>query len=161
MFETSILGKNHPNYHKKYYQNHREEILAISKQRVQTPEYKQVRQDWTEKNREQINQKAKEYFHKNKKRINKQRNERRKKHWLELVRRLGSKCVCCGFSDIRALQIDHINGGGGVERRKRGGSIYSYIVKLSDKELKNNYQILCANCNTIKMREREEYSWKN
>ena len=28
-----------------------------------------------------------------------------------------NKCLKCGFSDRRALQIDHINGGGIKERR--------------------------------------------
>src|SRR3990167_3657310 len=30
---------------------------------------------------------------------------------------LGNKCSRCGFSDKRALQIDHKNGGGALERK--------------------------------------------
>src|SRR5438094_515100 len=33
----------------------------------------------------------------------------------------GGKCVRCGFSDKRALQIDHVNGDGYIERKKKGG----------------------------------------
>lgn len=56
------------------------------------------------------------------------------------------KCVQCGFSDIRALQIDHINGGGGKHFKKRG-SVKYYKDMLVQSE---DYQILCANCNWIK-----------
>lgn len=67
-------------------------------------------------------------------------------------------CVKCGFSDIRALSIDHINGGGSEERIakiKRGTKFYSWLMK-------NNYplgfQTLCMNCQWIKRDERREYS---
>lgn len=63
---------------------------------------------------------------------------------------LGSKCVMCGFSDRRALQIDHINGGGSKERKiKYGRSAFDYILKEILGGSKK-YQILCANCNWIK-----------
>jgi hypothetical protein len=57
------------------------------------------------------------------------------------------KCVQCGFSDIRALQIDHINGGGGKHFRESVSSARYYKEMLVYPE---NYQILCANCNWIK-----------
>jgi len=62
---------------------------------------------------------------------------------------LGNKCVHCGFSDIRALQIDHINGGGNKEVRKVSGNYYKFLLT----DIPNNpekYQTLCANCNWIK-----------
>jgi len=68
---------------------------------------------------------------------------------------LGKKCVKCRYSDIRALQVDHINGGGTKERKTIKGNYYSYILK----EIANNpnkYQILCANCNWVKKYENKE-----
>lgn len=66
---------------------------------------------------------------------------------------LGNKCSNCGFSDHRALQIDHKNGGGTAERKKLGQSgVYLRIVN-GDTE---GYQILCANCNWIKRYENNE-----
>lgn len=62
---------------------------------------------------------------------------------------LGRKCAICGFDDMRALQIDHVNGGGVKEIRAVKGNYYKFILK----ELisyPNKYQILCANCNWIK-----------
>lgn len=62
---------------------------------------------------------------------------------------LGGLCVGCGFSDARALQIDHVHGGGNVERRKMSNS---YSRKICQKVLAGapSYQLLCANCNWIK-----------
>lgn len=59
-------------------------------------------------------------------------------------------CVKCGFSDIRALSIDHIDGKG-VEHRKslrRGGvPFYKWLV---DNGYPEGYQTLCMNCQFIK-----------
>lgn len=40
------------------------------------------------------------------------------KRRTQVLRALGGKCVQCGFCDPRALQIDHVDGGGHIERRK-------------------------------------------
>ena len=70
---------------------------------------------------------------------------------------LGSKCVVCGFSDKRALCIDHVNSDGYLERRKfRGLEYYSHILRELEKGSKA-YQLLCANHNMIKASEKREY----
>ena len=57
-------------------------------------------------------------------------------------------CKQCGFSDIRALSIDHINGGGAIHRKTmKGTSFYSYLIKENYPE---GYQVLCMNCQFIK-----------
>ena len=68
------------------------------------------------------------------------------------------KCACCGFSDIRALQIDHINGGGMEHRRsigiKNGGiTFYLWLIRNGFPE---GFQVLCANCNWIKRSKNKE-----
>lgn len=67
---------------------------------------------------------------------------------------LGAICKACGFADIRALQVDHIEGGGNEEKRKlgRANGYLRHILKNPQK-----YQILCANCNTIKARELKQF----
>jgi hypothetical protein len=63
---------------------------------------------------------------------------------------LGNKCCKCGFSDIRALQINHINGNGRKHRNSVNSvTFYRSIIK-SLNENKHEFQILCANCNWIK-----------
>lgn len=69
-------------------------------------------------------------------------------------------CVCgkCGFADVRALQIDHVNGGGGIERAaiRSRDTFYKKVIADSD-----GYQLLCANCNWIKRAENNEFRWRN
>jgi hypothetical protein len=89
-------------------------------------------------------------------------NRRKSREYLRRLRAkvlqvLGSRCVYCGFSDPRALQIDHIRGGGAKERRtlnkgKWGnpGGVWRLILKMSKEERLLKYQLLCANCNWIK-----------
>lgn len=64
---------------------------------------------------------------------------------------LEPKCIMCGYDDIRALSIDHINGGGGEHRREllRYGKSFSYKW-LIDNNFPDGYQILCMNCQFIK-----------
>lgn len=71
---------------------------------------------------------------------------------------LGSKCVKCGFEDSRALQIDHIFGGGTKERKEYKNGITQFYKKVIESVLKkeNKYQLLCANCNWIKRDENRE-----
>lgn len=62
-------------------------------------------------------------------------------------------CVRCGFDDARALQIDHINGGGYRHLITSGSHPKYYKSMLVEPE---KYQILCANCNWIKRYEDQE-----
>ena len=52
-----------------------------------------------------------------------------------------------GCTDIRCLQIDHVNGGG-----VREAKALSYTVRLRRylNDISGAYQLLCANCNWIK-----------
>ena len=63
---------------------------------------------------------------------------------------LGKKCVWCGYDVRDALQIDHINGGGRKEIASFSSitAYYNHILETKG----NGYQILCANCNTLKAR---------
>lgn len=66
---------------------------------------------------------------------------------------LGEKCVRCGFLDKRALQFDHIKGGG-YKWRKGKGSLAQFKYMIAHPE---KFQVLCANCNQIKRYENNEF----
>jgi len=68
----------------------------------------------------------------------------------------GRVCVKCGFTDIRALQVDHKNGGGSKELKAKGNASMYYRYLREPKEARNNLQVLCANCNQIKIHEERE-----
>jgi hypothetical protein len=68
---------------------------------------------------------------------------------------LGNQCVQCGFSDSRALHIDHVNGGGNKDRHERSWYMIYREILLGESDEK--YQLLCANCNMIKRVVNKEY----
>jgi hypothetical protein len=68
---------------------------------------------------------------------------------------LDNKCCKCGFNDIRALQVDHINGGGSKEKKSITCVYWKYVINSILKE-EGRYQLLCANCNWIKRVEEKE-----
>lgn len=60
------------------------------------------------------------------------------------------KCACvkCGFTDIRALSIDHINNNGAEHKKQiHKASLYKW---LRDNKFPPGYQTLCMNCQFIK-----------
>ena len=80
---------------------------------------------------------------------------------LEILALLGNKCVRCGFSDPRALQVDHINGNGNKQIEKFTTCSYYRFVLNQLKAGSKDYQLLCANCNWIKRCENNECHRQN
>lgn len=60
----------------------------------------------------------------------------------------GKRCVICGFSDVRALTLDHVLNNG-AEERKEHGERGVYRRSLLP-EFRHEYQTLCMNCQFIK-----------
>jgi hypothetical protein len=101
---------------------------------------------WREANRDKLNAYA---------------NQRRIDAKHKILDRYGKACMQCGFDDIRALQLDHIEDNGAEERKSLGGqkvsgaNFYLYLIKQG---LPDGYQTLCANCNNIKQWDRVKRS---
>lgn len=72
----------------------------------------------------------------------------------KVYHKLGDSCQRCGFADQRALQIDHVRGGGNKEHAEIKNNKVFLNKVLADSE--GTYQILCANCNWIKRHENKE-----
>lgn len=75
----------------------------------------------------------------------------------QVFQELGWKCCKCGFSDWRALQVDHVAGKGLKHRKALGlagqqSQFYRYILQHP-----KQFQLLCANCNWIKRWKRREH----
>lgn len=65
------------------------------------------------------------------------------------------QCQRCGFNDVRALSIDHTEGGGHQHRRSIGGQeCFYYWLKRNG--FPPGFQVLCMNCQFIKRDERHE-----
>ena len=67
----------------------------------------------------------------------------------------GNVCQYCGFSDQRALQLDHISGNGSSDRM----TIYQkyHLIQERPVDARTKFQLLCANCNWIKRVVNHEY----
>lgn len=69
---------------------------------------------------------------------------------IAIFRCFESQCFLCGFNDIRALQIDHVNGGGTKERKTTNTITYLRNILASIESCQKDYVVLCANCHQIK-----------
>ncbi len=69
---------------------------------------------------------------------------------LEVIANYGCACACCGESNPVFLTVDHINGGGMKDRASDHGGwrFYTRLKKLGFP--KDDYQLLCYNCNLAK-----------
>lgn len=75
-----------------------------------------------------------------------------------LLTLLGPVCAVCGFSDPRALQVDHINQTGTTHRRSFSNQLAYYDAVIEEIGAgSKDYQVLCANCNQIKRVENREF----
>lgn len=66
----------------------------------------------------------------------------------EVINAYGGKCVKCGFNDIRALQLDHVDGNG--TKHRKYVSVRMLMFWLKRNAFPKTFQLLCANCNSIK-----------
>jgi len=82
---------------------------------------------------------------------------------LELLQLVGdTKCAKCGFTDWKALQLDHKNGNGLDDKKRIGfGKKYMQYYLNHPQEAKEKLQVLCANCNWIKRYDNNETSLKH
>lgn len=131
------------------------------------PHYKEVRKririKYVATHKEVIRERRKKYEKANPEKIKAWSRKTNRNIRLFTIQLLGGKCVRCGNTDIRVLQVDHINGDG-AKHRKEFNNKHSVLRAVILKELKSNlieakkrYQLLCANCNWIKVWEKKEY----
>jgi hypothetical protein len=109
---------------------------------------------WREKpgNRERANARTAAWGAANREKRTDQAKARNRATRLRCIAFMGGECIRCGFSDPRALQIDHIEGGGMKEWAAIGGlGIVKRVLAGAP-----GYQLLCANCNWIKRHENDE-----
>ena len=70
------------------------------------------------------------------------------------------ECCNCGYENIKALCLDHVNGDGYKHRKEgsnKGINLYRKLIRMN---FKSDYklQVLCFNCNAIKVIENKENS---
>ena len=143
-------------YLRHYYQNHKQAAKEYKHQNYlqHKAHYALLSREWTKNNPEKARKAKNDWYTRNKRRLSQQAQQLR----TEIFKLLGDKCIKCGFSNIYALQIDHVNGGGHKALIKMRKNTKKYYMEILD-HIKNGskeYQLLCANCNWIKRYENEE-----
>lgn len=112
---------------------------------------KEAYRRWYEKNKNKIRQQKTETM----RRLRKSDPEKYAKHSRDAKARLrqsvldayGRTCSICGFSDERALTLDHILNNGSKERKELGErGVYYRALQLENHP---EYRILCMNCQFI------------
>lgn len=76
-------------------------------------------------------------------RRNHERTKRKKEKLVRHYSKGTMKCESCGFSDIRALNIDRIDNSG-HEHRKTVDNVYDWLIRENFPE---GFAVLCSNCN--------------
>lgn len=79
-------------------------------------------------------------------RLNREENTRLKLETFTTYSNGSPICTLCNEDDFDVLSLDHINGGGGQERKRLNGS-YALFRKLRREGFPTGYRILCMNCN--------------
>jgi len=145
------------NYVREWRQKHSEE------QRIHAQKYYQENKRhiaeyyrrYYQEHKEQIKERWRKYRQEHKEQVGSSHRESIRRLKEEVLRHYGNgelACVNCGFTDIRALSIDHIKNNGVEERRKLGkkGSGYRFYRWLKSHDYPEGYQTLCMNCQFIK-----------
>lgn len=112
---------------------------------------KQIYSRWYNKHKERIRPikaaKMREYRLKRLEQYREQYRKAKAKLRQKLYELYGDECAVCGFTDKRALTLDHINQNGNEERRLLGErGVYYRAIKT---HLPLEYRILCMNCQFI------------
>lgn len=162
-----ITQEKKKEYNKRYYEKNRNKI-----RNGQRTYYKENREVLLEKQ----NYRSKKYYKNNREKILERirtryannlngaydrksylARERHKRNRQLMFDALGGAMCMCGFDDIRAIEVDHVNGGGKEHRKKLSNAQYrDYVISHP-----NEFQVLCSNCHSIKTYERGEVRQRN
>ena len=87
---------------------------------------------------------------------------KKKNYWIKkkaLIESLGGKCVKCGESDFRVLDINHIDRN---KKKKAFKGQYNWGRRFQDWDKnKGNLELLCANCHRKHTWEQMKYGKKS
>jgi hypothetical protein len=85
-----------------------------------------------------------------------QQKEARLRTRRAILALFGGKCAVCEIADPIVLDLDHIGGGGGADRRAGRDHTTLYRTVLADEKIQSNFRLLCRNCNWREWIQRKE-----
>ena len=111
---------------------------------------------YRQRNREKLRGIAIDFYDKEKEHLKLKRDNLK----FEVLKHYGNgklQCTRCGYSDTRALSIDHTEGNGTRHREEIGYNLYRWLKKNNFPE---GFTTLCLNCQWLKRQEKWEYGGK-
>ncbi len=145
-----MIEKNCLNCNKKIIVNHKNTKYCSICCRKKFLENKRIStKKWCENNKEENKKRHKIYSLKNKDKINEKTKKWNKEIRKNILIKYGNKCNCCKENKYEFLAIDHINNDGVKHRKEIGRKNIYYWLKKNNYP-KENFQVLCHNCNMAK-----------
>lgn len=108
---------------------------------------KEYQRQYYLKNREKIVARTTAWEKLNKSRIRQRVQKQTRNRKLRTIAAYGGFCACCKITEIEFLTIDHINGNGKSHRQEVGSGTAMYRWLEKRDYPKDNFRILCMNCN--------------
>lgn len=111
---------------------------------------------WRNENPDKANALARKHYHISPRKHMDSCNKSRVKVRIDMIIEYGGKCSSCGIDDFEVLDIDHIKNNGASHRRNGlfGYNLYRFLKK--HRWPKDDYQLLCKNCNWKKELKRRK-----
>jgi hypothetical protein len=112
---------------------------------------------WRTENRETDRVRIKRWRNDNLPKVAEGARRRSRRLRMEVITAYGGKCACpdCDVTTPEFLSVDHKNGGGNKHRRQlsgrsHGGTQHLYRWLKTNDFPRDNFQLLCRNCNAAK-----------
>ncbi len=152
--------QKHREERKKYYQEHKGEILAKRKEyrKGYYQQHKERLRVVCKINKERYREKYPEKYLENTRRYALVQRRKLKLEVFTHYSRGLPRCASCDEGRLACLSIDHINGRSSEEKRKTGLKGATFYRWLKVNGYPNGFQVLCMNCQWIKRNERREYN---
>lgn len=114
--------------------------------------YNAKHREWTARNRDHLNAYNREWA----KKQDEESKARKREYNRDFARRIqqqaidayGGFCACCGETERKFLQLDHMDNDGAAHRKKINGVQLGSWLKRQG--YPKGFQVLCANCNFAK-----------
>lgn len=137
-----VNQKHRETSRKNYNSQKKKQYYELNKQKILL-----VKQEYRKRNSEKIRDRYKNWRELNHDELSKQKSSYRLSIINTTLELLGSICVLCGESNKEFLTIDHLNQDGNEDRKKFHNSIGWKKRILTGELNKENYRVLCHNCN--------------
>lgn len=149
-------------YKRCYHQTHKAEEAAYARQYYQTHKVEKTIRDkkYRQTHKKEVAERQRQYRQTHRAKVAAHAWQYRQACKVDVLKYYGNgecACVNCGFNDIRALSLDHINGGGRKHFRELGGGGITFYIWLKENDCPEGYQTLCMNCQYIKRVANNEY----